>query len=451
MSVEEKQETKDLTERKEESTKKTTSGGGSHRSHSHHRRRRRKSSFLNDVRHWFDKRFGRHSSLVMNLLAIFIALILVGGLTAVNLIAMASKKPSGSDGTNSDANSQKPPSVQDEASVQLQMPYFSEDVELASEAAVIYLSGNADANLVSIIERYQRGSRLDIGKPVVFEFELLSAPAKLSNALVKLRISENADFADAQEWTLEQGQKSLAVYNLKTATKYYYRICYGDSEQFVQGVFRTADTRRFMNVAGAVNVRDIGGIKTTDGKTIRQGLLYRGSELDGAVESKFLLQYDGRNTMLNTMKIRFDMDLRVPSGVDALGNTVQHGNYDAPAYGGIFTEEGKAKIRAIFADLADVNNYPIYMHCTYGMDRTGTVCYLLEALLGASDEDLMKDYRLSAIYHGGTVTSVETIAPLINGLAMYEGTSTREKVENYLLSAGVTAEEISNLREILLG
>ena len=34
-------------------------------------------------------------------------------------------------------------------------------------------------------------------------------------------------------------------------------------------------------------------------------------------------------------------------------------------------------------------SYPIYMHCTYGMDRTGTMCYLLGALLGMSEEDIV--------------------------------------------------------------
>lgn len=29
------------------------------------------------------------------------------------------------------------------------------------------------------------------------------------------------------------------------------------------------------------------------------------------------------------------------------------------------------------------------IHCTYGLDRTGTMCYLLDELLGMPEEDII--------------------------------------------------------------
>ena len=40
----------------------------------------------------------------------------------------------------------------------------------------------------------------------------------------------------------------------------------------------------------------------------------------------------------------------------------------------------------------------IYFHCRIGTDRTGTLAYILEGLLGVSDEEKLQDYELSFFY-----------------------------------------------------
>ena len=106
------------------------------------------------------------------------------------------------------------------------------------------------------------------------------------------------------------------------------------------------------------------------------------------------------------------------------------------------------RVRALFADLADPNNYPMYLHCTYGRDRTGTICYLLEALLGVSDTDLRREYELTTFAYGSVAS--EDFAAFVTGIDVMEGSTTQEKVENYLLSIGVTPEEIESIRSIFL-
>ena len=46
----------------------------------------------------------------------------------------------------------------------------------------------------------------------------------------------------------------------------------------------------------------------------------------------------------------------------------------------------------------------IYFHCTIGTDRTGTMAYFLEGLLGVSEEDRLRDYDLS--YYFGLVVNL---------------------------------------------
>ena len=150
--------------------------------------------------------------------------------------------------------------------------------------------------------------------------------------------------------------------------------------------------------------------------------------------------------MLETFGIKMDMDLRAetPTSMDALGSRVIHKYYDMVQYDGIFTNYGKEQIRMVFADLADSDNYPIYLHCTYGRARTGTVCYLLEALLGVSRGDCLRDYGLSNL-------NIAYIQLVENGLKAYDGDTLKEQAENYLLSCGLSEYQINSIRNIFLG
>ena len=150
--------------------------------------------------------------------------------------------------------------------------------------------------------------------------------------------------------------------------------------------------------------------------------------------------------MLDIYGIKTDIDLRAdtPLSMDALGSQVEHRYYDMVMYEGIFTENGKEKIRSVFSDLANPDNYPIYLHCTYGCDRTGTVCYLLEALLGVSKGDLLREYGLSNM-------NISLIKNVENGLGAYSGNNIKEQTESYLLSCGVTEYQIESIRNIFLG
>ena len=85
----------------------------------------------------------------------------------------------------------------------------------------------------------------------------------------------------------------------------------------------------------------------------------------------------------------------------------------------------------------------------YGADRTGTMCYLLLALLGVSDADLKRDYELTALYYG--YVSPELMDRFVERIGNLPGNSTRERVEFFLESAGVTQAQMDSIRQIFLG
>ena len=339
----------------------------------------------------------------------------------------------------------------------ISVPIFSEDVAVVGPAVEAYLGAGATVSATDIYRiYYDEGDRFDIGVPVKLFYNITGAPEGYTVKSVEFAVADNEEL-DSPYTVKASGYKATVdVYNLKTGTKYYYSVNISfdnGTETAVSGSFKTATGPRLMNIAGVYNMRDIGGWVTEDGTVINQGLLYRGCEIDGAIESTYAITPDGVAVMLNTLGIKTDMDLRnpdlTPNARDVLGSGVEHIYYASPMYAEIFTSNSAAgRIRTIFSDLADESNYPIYMHCTYGQDRTGTVCYLLEALLGLSEEDLMKEYQLSALFHG--YQPMDDMNAFVEAFKSLEGETMSEKAEGYLLSIGVTAEEIASIRRIHL-
>ena len=71
-------------------------------------------------------------------------------------------------------------------------------------------------------------------------------------------------------------------------------------------------------------------------------------------------------------------------------------------------------------------NESILFHCAVGTDRTGTVAYLVEGILGVSNNQRFDDFELSYFYreesgNGLTRTSNGTIKALYDRIDKFEG------------------------------
>ncbi|MBR3394995.1 MAG: tyrosine-protein phosphatase [Firmicutes bacterium] len=124
------------------------------------------------------------------------------------------------------------------------------------------------------------------------------------------------------------------------------------------------------------------------------------------------------------------------------------------------SEEFRGKIAAGLTRMAESNG-PYLIHCTEGKDRTGFVCMLLEALCGASYEEIRDDYMITydnyyqispekdpARYN----TIVENVLdPMIRSMAGDSGLDLQaadlsEAAEKFLFSGGMKTEEIEALK-----
>lgn len=264
----------------------------------------------------------------------------------------------------------------------------------------------------------------------------------------KIELADNVDFKGAKVEVIDGSRTAYEFKHLFVNSDYYFRVTAytTEGEKVSTGHFQTANTPRILSIDGISNVRDIGNWRTDSGKRIRQGLLYRGTEMDGAVESGYHITNEGLMDMLTNLGIKTDIDLRGKTDItkDALGAGVNHKYYNMVMYGEIFTEDGKDVTRAVFTELANADNYPIYLHCTYGRDRTGTVCYLLEAILGVSQGDCIKEYGLS------NATPLDILSLHNQLMAEVPGDSLKQKAENYLISCGINEYQIEAIRNIFL-
>ena len=212
---------------------------------------------------------------------------------------------------------------------------------------------------------------------------------------------------------------------------------------------------RTVDVEGVSNFRDAGGMATLDGNRIKQGMIYRGAKLDNITEA-------GKQTFLYELGIKTDYDLRTPgeggAGVKSpVSDSLNYFNFDGRYYvgsKGITTEENKKIVADEVRVFANPDNYPVYIHCSLGRDRTGTIVFILQALCGVGKNDLYADYEMSMFSVAGTMDNgnpfgqINEVYNYINNY--YTGATFAEKTENYLLSCGITAEEIATIRSLLI-
>ena len=108
-----------------------------------------------------------------------------------------------------------------------------------------------------------------------------------------------------------------------------------------------------------------------------------------------------------------------------------------------------------FTMLADEKNYPVYIHCTGGADRTGTVVYLLHTLLGVSELECLQGYELTSFSSYGLRDTQgsyqDEFSQFIEKLNTYAGNTKQEKAEAWARSIGVTQAQMDKIKAIFYG
>lgn len=252
---------------------------------------------------------------------------------------------------------------------------------------------------------------------------------------------------------------SLVLTNLKIATTYYWTVDADGANSAVYNFTTSVDAPRNISVDGVANVRDLGGWETESGTRTKQGLIYRCGRLNESSADTVNIEIteDGKNVMLGQLGIKSEIDLRKTEGNEVggitsspLGDTVTY--YSCPMeWDGDMLYDNKEQVLRVFSILADENNYPVIYHCNIGTDRTGMISFLVNALLGVPEDDLIRDYMFSnnANIGGTRKASQMKNSGYYKAVAAAQGSSLSEKTYNCLVDLGVPSDQLDKVIEIL--
>ena len=257
-------------------------------------------------------------------------------------------------------------------------------------------------------------------------------------------------------------EQMARIYNLTPQQDYSYSVYAADS-LLASGTFHTDGHIRMIHAPGVNNIRDLGGWQTSDGRQIRYGKLYRGSELNGLHEAtpeaiQALLdigiqaEIDMRHSSESGSGISvfgfIGSDYDAPDGLKTYYYTNNSGCEVSHMSGSFWQSKWRQEFNYIVANLK--LNRPVYYHCIWGADRTGFLSMLLEGVLGITYDNIAKDYELtsftaeSARLRENQYTRIEYINAL-------EGNTLQEKFHTYLTQQiHISQENIDYLTETML-
>ena len=173
-----------------------------------------------------------------------------------------------------------------------------------------------------------------------------------------------------------------------------------------------------------LNIRDLGGLETRDGRHVKRGLLYRSAATYFFSEEEM--------EPVKALGLKTILDFRTPEGAAArpdpvlegveyynkcaaFGNFLDDLNSPAELMSLLFDEDQKGNLADVLvssysASLAFSNEAytfmfetllagkaPMLFHCSNGKDRTGVAAMLLLLALGVPEETAKEDYLLSNV------------------------------------------------------
>lgn len=223
-------------------------------------------------------------------------------------------------------------------------------------------------------------------------------------------------------------------------------------------------------IAGSHNLRDLGGLVTRSGLTVREGKVFR-SDYPAFVEKS--------PAAASELGLRTVIDLRRGTEVAVeCVNWMRHGvAYERwpliagarsswhARYAAYLLHRPESVVGAVRAVMRPAG-HAVLFHCAAGKDRTGVVAALLLSVLDVADEDVIADYALSAasvphvlarlkeidlyaaMLQGDSVADQEPRAELMRDLLTW--LDERGGAEAWLLGQGVPLAELAAFREAML-
>lgn len=366
-----------------------------------------------------------------------------------------------------------------ENEIRISKPFDGKEIDLCDPRVREYLDARSSLTQIQILQRYS-GSLAE-GQHVVLSWNCESdGPFE-----VQLFESDRS----VHSFAVLPGEKTYCLGFLVPGREYSYRIVDLKSKTVSPlDSFYTKDSPvRYINLKGISNLRDLGGWRLEGGGRFRYGMLYRSGRLNSNGNEPNLSSED-LLLCQKELKIRTELDIRYASGdnggqdkncLDAEGFfyhfPLGQYSYIFPPFlkTGIvsrkFDSYSTVSLKNIFSVLSEPKNYPVIFHCNAGADRTGTLAFLIEALAGVEEADLIRDFELTSFSRYGNrwrsdpenleagilqddKNNYVAFGELLSFMNTHYGKnrSLKEATESYLVEAcGVTQEMIRSFQAVV--
>ena len=266
--------------------------------------------------------------------------------------------------------------------------------------------------------------------------------------------SPNPAFTKSVTQSVPADAASFEIYNLIPGRTYFCKVT-TNTATLANFSFTTAGQMRHLKAEGTANVRDLGGWPTASGKTVKYGMIFRGAEWNGGHD----LTPEGIEA-LRLAGIKAELDLRSDSEAKSITKSVLGSGvaYKRTPLGqtqshmeGLTNSKSTYKTAIQYVLSCVKNDRPIYFHCAIGRDRTGTLAFLLEGVLGMSKSDIYKDYELTNFSYFNTPCSKGQLDAMFEAVEAMEGETLEEQFRKYLISYfGISSSSIDSFREKML-
>lgn len=230
----------------------------------------------------------------------------------------------------------------------------------------------------------------------------------------------------------------------------------------------------------AYNVRDMGGIQTESGKTVRWNRLFRADALSSLTPAEWQTLYEkGVRTVIDLRSLSETETFpdRVPDGIRLCHCPMQEENLDihnldegaaaafrrsmSECYADMIRKTPHLLCAALHTVKAGLKDGAVIFHCTAGKDRTGVLAAVILTILGAYDSDILADYEVSNTYNRNglhklleNLPNYEEMLPMLSSAPEHMDALLQFFHENNLFSVlaenGFTDADCGELRELLL-
>ncbi|MDP9496832.1 MAG: tyrosine-protein phosphatase [Actinomycetota bacterium] len=261
---------------------------------------------------------------------------------------------------------------------------------------------------------------------------------------------------------------------------------------------------QWLDLQGAVNVRDVGGLPTVDGRRTRSRVLLRADNLQDLTDDDVarLLEEHGVRTVVDLRssgevhlegpgpltgrvahhhlslipeepgepdeaEVDRALDRAVPSFRDRSSRRGERPT-DMTGYYLGYLEDAPDSVAAALRVLADPASGPTVVHCAAGKDRTGTVVAIALSLAGVTRDAVVADYVASADRVAGVLARLQasqTYGEDLAGADVTDITPQAASMERFLdevdrryggphglaISIGVDEETVGRLAARLVG